>query len=398
MDPALRREADRVKLCFVCYEYPPGLHGGVGTFTQILGRALVRAGHQVRVAGVYPASYDAPDYEVDEGVQVWRLREGTHRLAWVRARVQLFRLIRGWVRRREIDLVEAPDCYGYFAGWPRMPVPLILRAHGALSYYAHELGQPIEAMSYRLESWGHRRADGWSAVSRHAGQVTVEVFRLARGPDRILYNPVTIPATATPFGARPPGRVVYTGTLTPKKGIGSLMQAWPGILRQHPRASLHVYGKGRAAGARSTADELRDGLPPEARASVVFHGHVPHAAVLQALADAHVAVFPSHTETFGFCAAEAMAAGCPTVYTTLSCGPEIVRHEVDGLLADPRDPSAIAAAVGRLLDDPELACRLGQAGRARVRRDFSLEALVPENERFFADMIDALRTPRRTGA
>jgi glycosyltransferase involved in cell wall biosynthesis len=93
-----------------------------------------------------------------------------------------------------------------------------------------------------------------------------------------------------------------------------------------------------------------------------------------------------------------MAAGCPTVYTTLSCGPEIVRHEVDGLLADPRDPSAIAAAVGRLLDDPELACRLGQAGRARVRRDFSLEALVPENERFFADMIDALRTSRRTGA
>ena len=72
-----------MNICFVCSEYPPGPHGGIGTMTQVLGRAFARDGHQVRVVGVYPEWYGEPDVEEDHGVQVLRLRERKQPLGWV---------------------------------------------------------------------------------------------------------------------------------------------------------------------------------------------------------------------------------------------------------------------------------------------------------------------------
>ena len=72
-----------MKLCFVCREYPPGPHGGIGTMTQVLARALVRAGHEVRSVGLYPSWYEAPERQDDQGVQVLRLRQREHPLGWI---------------------------------------------------------------------------------------------------------------------------------------------------------------------------------------------------------------------------------------------------------------------------------------------------------------------------
>ncbi len=58
-----------MKICFICGEYPPGPHGGIGTFVQVLARALVAAGHEVRVLGAYGTAYHAANEEVDQGVQ-----------------------------------------------------------------------------------------------------------------------------------------------------------------------------------------------------------------------------------------------------------------------------------------------------------------------------------------
>lgn len=382
-----------MKICFICYEYPPGLHGGVGTFTQVMARALVRAGHEVRVAGVYPAAYAAPDYEEDQGVRVWRLRESGARLAWIPARYRLFRLIRRWVRRGETEIVETPDCYGWYAGWPRMPIPLVARAHGSLTYFAHELGQPAPRTGGMLEARSYRHVDAWVAVSRHTGEVTRRLFALSSGPDAVLYNPVELPACVVPYADRHEARVVFAGTLTRKKGIEPLLDAWPGVIAHRPDATLHVYGKGSADG--STERRLLARLPEPARRTVHFHGHVERTALVAALSEARVAAFPSFTETFGLCAVEAMANGCPTIYTTLSCGPEIIRHDLDGLLADPREPADLTRAIVSVLEDRRLGGRLAAAGHQRVREAFSLDALVPANESFYEQVV---RRANRSGS
>src|SRR5262245_51956678 len=104
-----------MRLCFICNEYPPGPHGGIGTFTQVMARSLVRAGHEVRVVGAYPRDYHAPAYENDHGVEVWRFHGATHRLGKLRARYRIFRSLSRWNRDGQIDLVEAPDWEGWIA-------------------------------------------------------------------------------------------------------------------------------------------------------------------------------------------------------------------------------------------------------------------------------------------
>jgi glycosyltransferase involved in cell wall biosynthesis len=128
-------------------------------------------------------------------------------------------------------------------------------------------------------------------------------------------------------------------------------------------------------------------LPPQYQHSIHFYGHVHHEILNQALIEARVAVFPSYTETFGLGPVEAMACACPTIFTKLTCGPEIVREEIDGLLVDPDQPSQVAQAILAILRDESLAKRLSEAGRERVVKTYTLDTLIPANEAFFAQVV-----------
>jgi glycogen synthase len=385
-----------MKLCFICCEYPPGLHGGAGTFTQVIARALVRAGHEVRVVGVYPARAVALDYEEDEGVQVWRLRHPMQHGRWLAARYRMYELVKEWATAEQVELVDAPDHEGWFAGWPRdISVPLVLRAGGSFSYFAHEMGRRVPSLVFRLESMSYRRADAWIAKSRYVGEVTARLFKLRSGPHATLFNPVDVPRSVGSFAARDRNRVVFSGTLTAKKGIVELIKAWPLIRNEYDQAELHVYGKdGTAPSGESMTRFLGECLDPRLQRTVHFHGHVSRATLAEALSTARVAVVPSFAEGFAWAPLEAMAYGCPTIYTRLGSGPELIIDGRDGLLVDPHAPRRIAEAVCRVLRDDSLARRLGEGGRARVLSAFALEVLLPDNEAFYSQLIDRFSSRR----
>lgn len=377
-----------MNICLLSSEYPPGPHGGEGTFTQLFARALQKSGHQVRVAGVYPVDYPAPDYAEDEGVQIWRLREHRYRGGWIVSRWELFRLIKKWIAEKSVDIVEAPDFRGWFAGWPKLSVPLVQRAHGSYSYFAHEMGVTVAPSLFRLEHWSYRRADSWVSVSQYTGDITTQLFKLKAGPRAIMYNPIVAPATVPPFSSRTRHKVVFTGTLTPKKGVISLIRAWPQVIQNVPQAELHLYGKdGRAPNGGMMIEYLSSLLPEAVLSSVNFHGHVTRDTIFEALSSARVTVLPSFSEAFALAPLEAMAHGCPTIYTSLGSGPESISDGTDGLLVDPNYPHQIAEAIVKVLEDESLAAKLSDAGRLRATTDFSLEKLLPLNEKFYRDLI-----------
>ena len=382
-----------MRLCFLCNEYPPGPHGGIGTLVQTFARSLVEAGHSVRVVGMYSASYPAPDIEDDRGVRVVRLRESGGTAGWVRSRVRLFRAVAAWVKAGDVDLVELPDWEGWAAGWPRLAAPVVVRLSGSASYFADELGRPLRRMTCWLERASLRRADFVCSESRYLAERTTAVFGLSRGPDAVIYNPVEAPPDAEM--PRDPNRVLFAGTLTTKKGIRSLLAAWPLVLREVPSATLHVFGKdGSAEEGGSMVHALKASIEAGGVAGVTFRGHVPLDALVEEFRRARAIVLPSYAEGFSLTPLHAMASGCPTVYTRRGSGPEVIEDGRDGILVDPDEPAAIAAAVVRLLKDDALAVRLGAAGRETVRRRFSREVLTAANVAFYRSCLARVGSAR----
>jgi len=376
-----------MRICFLCDEYPPARHGGIGSSTRVMARSLVEAGHQVRVAGVYPQKETAPDYEIDEGVEVTRLRTSPGRFRWVRSRWMLYRKVAEWARAGEIDLIEVPDMDGWVAGWPALPVPIMARLHGSASYFAEEMGGQVSRMQFRLERASLRRADFLCSTSRYTADRTARLFRLASPIHTVLYNPIEV-AEKPPQEPRSRTRVVFSGTLVVKKGIVSLVEAWPKVKAACPAAELHIYGKdARTPGGGSMQELLMSRLEGEAR-SVFFHGHVNRDELCVILRTARAAVFPSYSEAFAMAPMEAMAQGCPTIYSRRASGPELIEHGSNGLLVDPDDREDIARNLTRLLADDELSRRLGHAGWQRVCNGFERRLLMARNIDFYRSCQD----------
>jgi glycosyltransferase involved in cell wall biosynthesis len=91
-------------------------------------------------------------------------------------------------------------------------------------------------------------------------------------------------------------------------------------------------------------------------------------------------VLPSHVENMPISVLEAMAAGVPVVATRVGAIPEVVEHGVTGLLVAPGDARALADAIATILADPAQRERMGEAGRARAERHYSVDQVMPRLE------------------
>ena len=333
-------------------------------------------------------------YEEDRGVRVWRQRSPRGRFGWIPARYRLFRTLANWSRHNEIDVIELADWEGGAACWPSLPVPVVVRLNGSATYFASELSQPVKWKTRWLESASLRRADFWCSVSRYTADRTRLVLNPRSEPQAIIYNSVEL-KTQRSIDDRSKHDVVFTGTLTAKKGIISLIKAWPDVVRGHPTARLNVYGKdGVSDDGGSMLEYLTDQLDESIRPSVMFHGHQSREIIQQALEHARVAVFPSYAEAFSLAPLEAMTCGCPTIYSQRGSGTELIQHERDGLLIDPDQPVEISKAIVRVLQDDDLAGQLGNQGWKRVQTRFAIQRFVAENEQFYRQCIDQFRASR----
>ena len=351
--------------------------------TRVLGRALVAAGHEVRVIGVYPSLDGLLDSEVDDGIRVYRLQRPAGRFGWTRGRRLLFQQIARWAERGETDLVEVPDWEGYAACWPSLAVPVVTRLHGSITYFNREMQEPLDWPAYCLEAASFHRADYCCSTSAYTSRRTARLFGSRLRPVSVLFNPVDIPLDAPP-STRDPRRVVYAGTLTAKKGVVSLIRAWPRVASCRPDAELQLFG--RDAGApdgRPMRELLLSLLPPECARSVHFQGHCHRERLQSEFRLCRLAVFPSFAEAFSLVPMEAMAENCPVIYSARCSGPELIEHGANGLLIDPGRPEQIAEAILLLLNDNIRCERLGTAGRRTVAERFSSGVLAARNEEFY---------------
>jgi len=283
----------------------------------------------------------------------------------------------GWVRRLEADLTHLhfPYPIGELA-WllagrsPRMVITYhsdIVRQKNLLRVYRPFLRRLLA------------RADGITVSNPQYIQSSPFLRPLAakcrvipHGADlgRFAPTPQVLQRAAAVRGRYGGGPLVlFVGVLRYYKGVGVLIRAMPQV-----DARLLVVGQGPQGDEwRALAAQLELGD------KVSFLGRVDDDELLALYHACDVCVLPSihRSESWGAVQVEAMACGKPVVCTELGTGTSFVTQDgVTGLVAPPDDPGALSAALNRLLGDPALRARMGQAGRERAERELSASVMV----------------------
>jgi len=230
------------------------------------------------------------------------------------------------------------------------------------------------------------------AISDHIAHFTVA--RGVRHPARVrrVYHGLEPPVTRaleregqrirSELGISPDAFLVgNVGRLAPQKGQRHLIGAMPALLARIPRAHAVIAGGG------DLENFLLD-LAEETGVAERVHVLGPRKDVPALMHAMDVFAMPSIWEGFGLVLLEAMAAGRPIVASRVATIPEVVVDGQTGLLVPAGDPLALAEALAQLADQPGLAARMGEAGRERVRHQFSLEKMVGDTELLYRELVD----------
>ena len=236
------------------------------------------------------------------------------------------------------------------------------------------------------------RQDLIIAISDHIARFTVS--RGVRHPERVrrVYHGLEPPVTKAleregqhirqELGIGPHEFLVgNVGRLALQKGQRHLIAAMPLLLERVPRARAIIAGGG------DLEDYLRD-LANEMGVADRVHVLGPRKDVPALMHAIDVFVMPSIWEGFGLVLLEAMAAGRPIVASRVATIPEVVADGESGLLVPAGDPLALATALAELAEQPALAVRMGEAGRERLRKQFSVEKMVGDTELLYRELLE----------
>jgi glycosyltransferase involved in cell wall biosynthesis len=199
---------------------------------------------------------------------------------------------------------------------------------------------------------------------------------------RELVGNITVARGRADPGATPSKlTVVAAGALKPAKGFDVLLSAID-MIRRADDLSFELL----IAGSGSDDDSLRR-LASELRLTdcVTFLGEVDDVPAL--LSRAHILVHPSRNEGLSNTVLEGMAEGLPVIASSVGGTPEVIEHDVTGILVPPDDPAALAGQIRRLVEDPSLRARLGTAGLQVVRDRFGADTVVRQYEAIYTSLL-----------
>lgn len=305
------------------------------------------------------------------------------------AHLQAIRDLAGSFRAHSPDIVHcylpAANVLGPIAA-RRAGIPRVVVSKRSLPDY--KKGHPFLK---GLESWGNLLSDVVMVNSDAVRRETERTERFWKGKFRRVYNGVG-PIEAwdrgqvESFRAReglPIGSpvAVCVSNFFEYKGHEDLVRAAARVGGDLPELTWVLIG--RDAGSLETSRALAKDLGILER--IRFIG--ARFDVPDFLRAADLFVHPSRQEGFSNAVLEAMAAGLPVVACAVGGNPEAVVDGVTGRLVPPRDPTALAAAMGEILADSGKGRSMGEAGRERATERFSLDRMVGEIEEMYDSLM-----------
>lgn len=365
----------------VAQTFPPLIGGSAEVHAAIArhagGRVAVLAARRDHASGqafVAAAAHDAIcGYRVRRITLIRPpLRGAGRQLGWLRRRLgEAWRssclaaavALEAWRFGADAICICDDDVVGWLVPFARH----VLRRRALIYCHGDDLVCDATAVIRARARWfGHAHAviaAGAHAAERlHApfGVPTARIVTISNGVELARFQPMAAdPALRAKLGLVGRRVIIAPSRLVPRKGIDRLIQALPAILAQHPEAALLVVGDGEQ---RAALEAMAEGLPVRFAGAVAVGDMAAHYALAEVMA------LPNRAEAgegdgLPLVFLEAQACGLPVIGGRAGGTAEAVRDGQTGLLVSGDTPAGIAAAVLRLLGDPQLATRLAAAGR-----------------------------------
>jgi glycosyltransferase involved in cell wall biosynthesis len=368
------------------YFYPK--IGGLENYAYNLAKGLQASG-EYRVS-VLTSNHEDVSYkeEVIDGMKVYRLpiwRKISNtpvNLKWY-----------GEIRR--IFAIERPDVIHIHSPVPYLPdlaawaakkqTPVVLTYHaGSLRKGKWPADLAIGFYEGIFLPMLFKRANAIVAISQDFArkkfpELANKTYFIPTGVDLLRFQQTPLPKkTKTVMFV---GRIEHTSSW---KGIEYLLQAMALVLQRRPETKLELVGGGDAIPHfQSRAREL--GI----ESSVIFSGPQTGSKLVEAYQRASVIVLPSisDSEAFSVALIEAMASGRPIIGTNIGGTPQVIEDGKNGFLVPPKDPQALAKAIGKVLEDSDLALRLAEFGAGKAQ-NFSWETQTKKYSNLFSSVLE----------
>lgn len=398
-------------ILYISSEYPPETgNGGIGTYTKYIAEAMSKRGHNVYVICRNPEN----NYSrcIRNGVHVHRIPVSDFPLP----KAKIFYIIRVLLRSfffhtlvrlswaisvskevsfikkttPQIDIIEYPECGAeglLIKGSKALKVARLHTSWTDVKKIDRIKENPGDELIFPLiERSPLIKADLISSPSR---AIVIKSKLTSKRGIKIIPNPIPTKQFTPTHGSG----WIYTGRVERRKGVHTLIAAYSHLCDDKEIPDLTIVGA--PYGIDST-----NGLSYEKqiemlinnsgyKSKITWHKGLPLDQVYELLRNSSVAFFPSLWENFPYSCLEAMASGCAVVASNCGGYPEMITHNVTGILVEPGSVDLLRNAMNALIAHPDSTRELGNAARAYVQKNFDSEIISKEMETFYLSGIES---------
>lgn len=385
-----------MNVCLLCEGDCINPIGGVPVYTKALANGLNKMGHNVFVI----SRGDNEKLNLIEGMNICTVHpehldiQEIYGLEAAQTRIDFsyaaFVKLQELKRTFNIQLVESPiwDSLGAVTAYMEKEIPVVTRLQTPFKMMLDTFNKnsnPDYDFLMELEEALLKRSDYIITISDCVKETIEKLYDL-RFHQTVFKNYLGIVPHGTAKNSRNQNDrklvVFFIGRLERRKGIHCIMDAIPGIMNKYPNVEF------RFAGDDSIVDDiigntykkkfLKDNRGARWLKQVKFLGKIDEQEKEQEFANCDVFVSPSLYESFGIIFVEAMRYGKPVIGCKIGGMQEVIDENVTGLLAEPNDSASFEACLAQLLEDAQMRIRMGEAGRSRMERMFTIDTMCNE--------------------
>ncbi len=407
-----------LRICLLSYRSNPH-SGGQGVYIRNLSRALADLGHRVEVVAGPPDPLLDDDikltmlpcldlYNPEDLFRIPSLQElwnpinlvewiGVSTMGFPETYTFGFRALQFlWNRFHEYDIVHDNQSLSYGVWAINKFIPTVATIHHPITVDREIAIQSVRSPWKKLK---HLRWYSFVEMQKRVSKRLPRIITVSECAKKDIQKDFSIPANnfqVVPNGIdihrfypvpeieREKNRIIVTNSSdTPLKGLYYLLQAVAEIVKKRAIRLIVVGTPKKNGGIVKLIQNLRIGK------YVTFTGRIDHEEFVRQYAKAAMAVVPSVYEGFGLPVGEAMACGVPVISTTGGALPEVVGDA--GILVPPADYQALAGAICNLLDHPEYARKIGDAGYKRMQEQFTWRAAAEKTVRVYREVMNDYR-------